>query len=459
MNEVHLLSGDTTTSTVVTLRPTMCSECLLPLELVEWLLEFVSTQDIIRFSHTCHYWRVLSETAPQWNSLHQDMIPVSRSLLRKAPRSIATRDQFYESAKAREISVRTRERTEGFAYWGHCPISALMVGLYVAAAYGATGFGYIVAHQGSDAKIGSDIFFLTLVGAPVVFLFGGQFLGFVIVRLHRMCARDLHRGALRNTRDFFRTSIKENDTVLYLLAWLHLLICCVTLSLLGARLHAIDSIQDFFNVTSPFFYNANATVSLPSSWYAFSSGNLTGVSSTLEWTFNETGEFRVLADTVGGYYLSGGLDTIAHGIIDLDHPRSYFTDRRTALSTQILIWFGSTFGVVLCFLGAQVFWRNVSTRNKFNLFAILSVVCVFGSAILSMVVMGAMCVADLPFCALDKGGSIAVLVAGSMLTLCVGQGLRRWCHYRLEKVSSSIHGCSLLAWMAGVYFASTISGR
>ena len=129
----------------------------------------------------------------------------------------------------------------------------------------------------------------------------------------------------------------------------------------------------------------------------------------------------MLADTVGGYYLSGGLDTIPRGIIDLDHSRSYFTDRRSALSMHMLIWFGATFGVVLCFLGLQVFWRkNSSTRKSFNVLASVSVLSVFGSAILSMVVMGAMCVYNLPFCTLDEGGSIALLVVGSLIMACVG---------------------------------------
>ena len=49
-------------------RPTMCFQCLLPIELVEWLITFVPPHDIIRFSQVCHYWRELTEDAPQWKT-------------------------------------------------------------------------------------------------------------------------------------------------------------------------------------------------------------------------------------------------------------------------------------------------------------------------------------------------------------------------------------------------------
>jgi len=58
--------------TASNLRPTLCSICLLPKELLHIVAEYVSLQDLLSYAAVCTYWRVSTDSLPQWGIMQKN---------------------------------------------------------------------------------------------------------------------------------------------------------------------------------------------------------------------------------------------------------------------------------------------------------------------------------------------------------------------------------------------------
>ena len=103
--------------------------------------------------------------------------------------------------------------------------------------------GYAMASEG-DASIGMAVFSTSFVGAPTIFFGLLRFLSSVAVAAYRACVtRVVHRDVVGSGLDFINLFLRRSKFV-YLVAWVMFLLCCVSLVLLSAGQHAVDSPQN-----------------------------------------------------------------------------------------------------------------------------------------------------------------------------------------------------------------------